>query len=192
MAVTTSLNSGTLTIAGDHFTDDIAVVGTANPGEITVTGRNGTPVNGTPNGSVTIPGVTADLILALGDGNNVLQMDNVYIARDISITGGAGNDSITLGETSPVSPARNLSIGTLNGGDFIRLGVAAYTVYVGENCTVAGHGADDRISAYGASARQAFVLAGGGEGDSIMAYGVTAGGLTVAGDEGNNSLAVLT
>jgi hypothetical protein len=71
MAVTTALNCGTLTITGDAAADDIAVVGTANPGEIAVTGRNGTTINGTPNGSVTIPGVTGDLELNLGDGDNI-------------------------------------------------------------------------------------------------------------------------
>src|SRR5688500_13327149 len=78
MAVTAALNSGTLTITGDAAADDIAVVGTANPGEFTITGRNGTTVDGMA--SVTISGVTADLVVDLRDGDDVFDMDNVYIA----------------------------------------------------------------------------------------------------------------
>src|SRR5688572_25270350 len=90
MAVTTSLSSGTLTITGDAAADDVAIVGTVNAGEITVIGRNGTLVDGVPqdgNGEsrVTISGVTADLIAEFGDGDNIINVDNVYLAGRMEI-----------------------------------------------------------------------------------------------------------
>jgi hypothetical protein len=193
MAVTTALNSGTLTITGDSAADDIAIVGTANPGEITVTGRNGTTINGTPNGSVTIPGVTADLVLALDDGDNVVDMDNVYIARDIRVTTGVGSDNITLGAASPVSPANDLIVSTGSGQDSIRLGVTIYNVYVAADCVIAAGDGNDVVSAYGASSLAQFSVTGDGGADSLLLVGVTAGGqMTVTGNDGDNSLAVLT
>ncbi len=90
MAVTTSLVGGILTVTGDAANDDIAIVGTSNPGELTVTGRDGTLVNGVPDGSTTIPGVSSDLRINLGDGANVLAIDNAYINGAITITSGAG------------------------------------------------------------------------------------------------------
>jgi hypothetical protein len=123
MAVTTSLSTGVLTITGDADSDNIAVVGTSNAGELTVTGRNGTTVDGVPNGSATIAGVNSDLSINLGDGNNVLALNNAYINGEINITSGEGADLITLGEFQPVSPRDNLLIDTLGGDDILRLGV---------------------------------------------------------------------
>src|SRR5688500_14821922 len=79
MAVTTALNGGSLSITGDNANDNIAIVGTANPGEFVVVGRDGTTVNGVANGSVTIPGVTGNMAVDLNGGDDVLSMDSAFV-----------------------------------------------------------------------------------------------------------------
>jgi hypothetical protein len=87
MAVTTSLANGTLTITGDDAADDIAIVGTANAGELTITGRNGTMVNGVPGGSITLSGVSDSLNVSLHGGDDALSLDNVFIGRPSNLGG---------------------------------------------------------------------------------------------------------
>src|SRR5688572_11751446 len=82
MAVTTSLNNGTLTVTGDADADMIAIFGTANPGEFTIQG-NGTTVDG--GTSATIGGVTGDLIIELENGNDVVNLNNVYLAGNLTV-----------------------------------------------------------------------------------------------------------
>lgn len=197
MAVTTSLNSGTLTITGDATADDIAVVGTANAGEITITGRNGTSVNGTPDGSATVPGVTGSLILNLGDGENVLNVDNVYVAGLIEITTGSVNDLVILGATSPVSPAFDLRIRTGAGNDVLR--EENYNVLVNGIHSVNTGDGHDAVTLEGASANSS-ILTDLGKGDnSFHGTGLTsrtsiqvAAGWHESPGEGGNSIAVLS
>ncbi len=193
MAVTTSLVGGILTVTGDAANDDIAIVGTSNPGELTLTGRNGTLVNGVPDGSTTIPGVSSDLRINLGDGANVLAIDNAYINGAITITSGAAADLVTLGEFQPVSPRNNLTINTAGGDDIVRLGVTRYTVFLAGNATINVGEGNNQAALYGASSiRSTSITAGAGD-DSIYVYGFNAsdGGLSLLGDAGNNSLAVI-
>ena len=173
LAVTTALNSGTLTVTGDSAADDIAIVGTANPGEITITGRNGTTINGTPNGNATIPGVTADLILELGDGDNVLDMDNVYLAGNIGVTTGADNDRISLGATSPVSPANDLAVSSGAGNDVIFEN--SYHVFVGRNNILNSGTGNDSIVLGGASALGSIIAVTGEGTQNVLLDGCTAG-----------------
>jgi hypothetical protein len=196
MSVTTSLSAGVLTITGDADSDNIAIVGTSNAGELTVTGRNGATVDGVPNGSATIAGVSSDLIINLGDGNNVLSIDNAYINGEINITSGEGADLITLGEFQPVSPRDSLRIfdlGDLGGDDIVRLGVTRYSVFVGSRAFIDLHGGgNDQVALYGASSVDDTTIQTHTGDDSIYVYGFTShGGLALLGDEGNNSLAAI-
>ncbi len=187
MAVTTSLSAGTLTITGDSASDDIAVVGTANPGEFTVTGRNGTTVNGTPDGSVTIPGVTGDLDADLGDGENVLTIDNTYIAGQIEITTGAGNDWLSLGANQPVSPAGQLLVNTGAGSDTL----LENNVYIGTSQLIDTAEGADVVRWIGTSARN-FVGGQLGDGDnSFFGSQIAAQGIGMRAGAGGNSMAVV-
>jgi hypothetical protein len=188
MAVTTSLNNGTLSITGDAAADDIAVVGTPNPGEFTIMGRNGTTVDGMA--SLTIPGVTADLFLDLRDGDNVVDMDNVYIARDIVVVGGSGDDLIRLGETSPVSPARDLTVVCGPGDDVILQ--PSYHVFVGRDSAVVGALDNDSIVLTGASALGSISVVTHAGSQNIVFDGCTAGvSLTVSTFIGADNIAIL-
>jgi hypothetical protein len=187
-AVTTSLNSGTLSITGDAAADDIAIVGTANPGEFTITGRSGTTVDGMA--SVTIPGVTADLVIDMRDGENVVDLDNVYIARDIVVIGGSGDDLIRLGQTSPVSPARDLTVVCGPGEDVILQ--PSYHVFVGRDSAVVGALDNDSIVLTGASAQGSISVVTHAGSQNVVFDGCTAGGsLSVSNFIGADNIAIL-
>jgi hypothetical protein len=191
MAVTTSLSAGTLTITGDAAADDIAVMWTGNWAELAVTGRNGTSVNGTPDGTATIGGVTADLVFLLGDGNNVLFINNTYIAGDIEITTGSGNDFIVLGSNAPVSPGRRLDVNTGDGNDLF----STLQVYVGESAAIdLGEGGSDRASLFRASAAQDITVANVGSTGYMETFFTqcTAGGTLGAFNHGRAGSIALT
>ncbi len=159
LAVTTSLSAGVLTITGNTAHDNIRVVGTATAGELMITGRNdsvgnATLVNGVANGTVTIPGVTSDLAINLSEGNNTLEMDNVFIAGRISITTGTAFDQLLLGTSSIVSCTGDFNVFVNNGGNFVK----GLNLYVGGNAIFASGQDDDTFAFYNAAAPGVFQL----------------------------------
>lgn len=207
MAVTTSLSDGTLTITGDGDADDVAIVGTANPGEITVTGRNGTMVGGVANGSTTIQGVTADLIADFGNGDNVINVDNVYLAGRLTVETGNGTDSIVFGATGVVSSAGDCRVAPGSSDDVFR--AEAYKVFIGGNLFVAGGGtatltgasALGRIDVFAhsqvlmrgiTSGSDIEIRPGGTVVNSIAIFTSAASGINVIAPSGQNSIYVDT
>ncbi|MEX2141062.1 MAG: hypothetical protein WD894_17485 [Pirellulales bacterium] len=172
--------------------DDIAVVGSATPGQVTVTGRNDTTVDGVVNGSTTVNGVTADLFIQLFGGDNVVSLDNLYIAGSISVYSGEHSDVITLGATSPVSPARDLVISSGNGNDQIYVDTTVYNVFVGGKLIVYPGQDADIVHMYGASALGDIVIDDHNGHNSILVNGTTtASTLLVSTGEGNNQIGIL-
>jgi hypothetical protein len=192
MAVTTALNSGTLTISGNNDASDIAIIGTANPGEITVTGRNGTMVNGVANGSTTIQGVTRHINATMGDGENVINVDNVYLAGHLEIFTGEGNDRVILGATGVVSTTLHCIVATGHGNDELR--AEDYKVLIAGRLEFDLGGGNDSATLIGASSLEAVSVRNGGIGSLVaLALGVTSGGaLALASNTRASSIAVFT
>jgi hypothetical protein len=127
MAVTTSLDQGTLTITGDEAADDIAIVGTARAGELVVTGRNGTLIDGVPNGRATAYPVhvaspnlfvqAVALNINTAGGNDKISIDNAIIGGSLSVTMGDGDDYLLLGQTGAVIVGGDCFIRTGAGND---------------------------------------------------------------------------
>ena len=187
MAVTTSLNGGTLTITGDGGADDIAIVGTPG-GEITVTGRNGTTVNG----STVVPGVLGDLLIDLGDGNNVINVDNVFLAGRLDLETGDGNDQVVFGATGVVTSGGICSVNTGAGNDSFR--AEDYKVFIASQLLVHVGSGNDFASLVGASAITRIEVSGGESGRTdFILRGVTSGGrLYVLAQTPINNVAVFT
>ena len=80
--VTTALSQGTLILTGDRLANDVTVSQPA-PGTITVTPAAGTTVNGGTD-PVTVPGLTANLVVRLGAGDDRLAFD---LAGPIALPG---------------------------------------------------------------------------------------------------------
>jgi hypothetical protein len=215
LAVTTSFANGLLTITGDGDADNIAIVGTATPGQLVVTGRPGTFVNNMDGGNVTISGVTdrllpsnpgggpraVSLLVDLGDGNDTVSLDNAYIAGSINIVTGNGDDSVVIGQNGVLSPTGDLNIDTGAGND--RVSELNYAVFIAGANSISlgdGHNVATLVGVSGIG-RPTYpyvfsangISVGGGRGnDSILGVGLTAvQGLSIGGGGGGNSLALL-
>jgi hypothetical protein len=188
-------NGDHLIINGDSASDEIAIVGTANPGEFLISGVNGTLVNGAA--SDTLGGVSGSMVLDLAGGDDRITMDNVLIARSIIFEdSGGGNDTIVLGNTGVVSTGRNLEIGTGDGDDSVSL--LNYNIFIGYNCYIDTAEGNDTVRLDGASSAMDIQIADDTEGaDAANNYtclitGVTSGAnLGVYGDAGVSSVAVI-
>jgi hypothetical protein len=189
MAVTTSLNNGELTITGDAADDDIAIIGTLNPGEVIVNARNGTSINGAVNGRAVITGVTGRVTVDTGAGNDFLALDNLYVAGQISLTTGAGDDAVRLASIQPVSPAGALVILTGDGNDSVAC--ESQGVFVADSAIIRTGAGHDVVRAVGSSATRGFSVNGEDGSDSILAVRITANSIGLGGDGGSNSLALL-
>lgn len=204
MAVTTSLDMGSLTITGDAAADDIAIVGTARAGELVVTGRNGTPVNGVANGTATIFPVTGSLIANLNGGDDKATLDNLFVRGVIRVTSGDGNDTVTLGAIGEVSPADSVEIDAGAGND--NVSELRFAVFAGIGNFIELGPGDDIANVIGASSgggrggnsfgirawANSQYISGGEGSDSILVLGITAPSLVhIHGDSGINSVAVL-
>ncbi len=169
MAVTTSLDAnGNLTVTGDAAADVIAIFGTSNAGEFTIQG-SGTTVDG--GASATISGVTADLIIRLEEGSDILKLDNVYLAGDLTIDDRRdGDDLVVFGETGVVSAAGNCRVNSNNGQDLFV--ARPYKAFFGGSLLITDGSFDGAVNMVGASAGDIALL----NIKEISMQGVTSGG----------------
>src|SRR6185503_12028814 len=133
--------------------NDFAMVGTGNPGEITVVARNGTAINGVLDGSVTVSGVTKDLEVRIQwNTNNNISVDNVFLAGNLLMSlPSNGENTIVLGANDVVSTTGRIGIDYYGTHNTIRM--ENYNVFAGESIWVSGvdYGSSDIISIVGAS-----------------------------------------
>jgi Ca2+-binding RTX toxin-like protein len=95
--VLASVTDGNLLISGDASANNIRIVQTAE-GTFEITGVR-TKINGT--NSATLTGVTGDVTVQLGNGNDAVSIGadtdaDVSLAGNLTVDGGAGNDSIKI------------------------------------------------------------------------------------------------
>jgi hypothetical protein len=187
MAVTTSLDaSGNLTVTGDAAADKIAIFGTSNPGEFTIQG-DGTTVDG--GACATIAGVSGNLIVNLAGGNDVLNMDNVYLAGNLTVNTGDADDIVIFGATGVVSSQGNCTVETAQGfNDEFR--AHDYKVFIGGGLIVRDGNFDSKASLIGASASGGISIQGNSE---VLMRGVTSGSLLEVRSSSNvNNIAIFT
>jgi hypothetical protein len=103
MAVTANLNNGTLEIrAADTIANNLAIAGTGVAGEVAITGRNGTTVNGLS--AVTFQGVTGALDFNVSNTSvNRVSVDNLYVAGFVHVGLNGFMNSVVIGANGPVS-----------------------------------------------------------------------------------------
>ncbi len=92
--VQVALEGSLLKVVGDNLANDI-VIAQNIAGDITVTGRNGTTVNGRP--SFRLPRVALNAIeMQMEGGNDVVAVRSLQVANDLYANLGEGNDRFDL------------------------------------------------------------------------------------------------
>jgi hypothetical protein len=193
MDVGTSLFLGNLTITGDDTADVISIEGTAEPGRIVIKGgvkADGSTTLVDNQTGVSIPGVTGSLVVRLNGGNDIVTVDNVYLAGSLSIATGDGNDTVHLAARHPVSPALDLTVSPGPGNDLVTQ--QNYGVLVGRDNIMLIVGGNDSVQLVGASARGRIIANGGDGNDTLLGIGVTAAGqMVLAGSHGANGISLV-
>ena len=105
-AVAAAVIGGNLTIVGDGKADAFLVSGDGmSDGKVTITGYTGSDGNQTlidGKASVNIAGVTSITVL-LGNGNVTVSVADLDVAKNLTITGGSGNETIDIGKLAPLT-----------------------------------------------------------------------------------------
>jgi hypothetical protein len=126
--VTATVDHGDLVVTGDAESNNVEIIQTAEG--IQVIGDFGTTVNG--GASFTAVGVTKDVVVSLGDGDDTLGMA-LNVPRDLTIVLGAGGNVVNFGGflDAPVVPVTN---GVVVGRDLvISAGSGANTLLIFES-----------------------------------------------------------
>ncbi len=117
--VIAALEGSFLRVEGDNFGNLVAISQTAR-GDVVVAGQNGTTVNGLPSVRFERPQINA-LELRMEGGNDVVNLRGLYIANDLFVDLGAGDDRVASPAASPVTVGANASILGSEGNDIVQL-----------------------------------------------------------------------
>lgn len=96
--VTVTLTAGKLELVGDAEANNLTIDAVA-PGQLLITGNNGTTVafGGPAAATATVSGVVNELVSNLGGENDVLDLNYLNLAKGITITDTAGDNTVQLG-----------------------------------------------------------------------------------------------
>jgi hypothetical protein len=156
--VAAALEGSLLVVARDQLANDLAIVQNA-AGDVTLTGLNGTTVNGMPSRTFIRPNLNAaeirlegghdrlsitglrtgnDLNVDLGAGNDTANIQ-ASVGGNLGVKGEAGNDSVTVrGSRIGLDLNVEMGIGTAN--------VNLRNLTVGNNTTVISDAGNDRVT----------------------------------------------
>lgn len=156
--VAAALEGSLLVVAGDQLANELAIVQNSS-GNVTLTGLNGTTVNGRPsltfvnprlnaaeirleggNDRLSITGLRTgnDLNIDLGSGNDSANVQ-AAVGGNLGIKGEAGNDAVTVrGSRVGIDLNVEMGVGTAN--------VNLRNLTVGNNTTVISDAGNDRVT----------------------------------------------
>lgn len=116
--VQAALEGELLVIQGDNLANRITIA-RANNGDVLVTGRQGTTVNGLPALRLRLPTINAVEVMMNGGDDDVV-INGMQIANDLSVNLGEGNDALRSG-TLATSIGGNLNVAGEAGNETVRL-----------------------------------------------------------------------
>lgn len=177
--VTAAITGGNLVIQGDALSNNINIEPTANAGEFKITGVT-TTVNGAAN--VTLSGLTGDVVVLMGDGNDQVQFVTLG-TQDVTLPGalrgemGEGNNTfkiVTLG-SSKLTVAGDATFTSGAGNDsflFQANGIGSELLFDGKVSVNAGEGTNNtNLETNGNNSRVEVGLSltvnGGSSGDTV-------------------------
>jgi hypothetical protein len=116
--VQAALEGELLVIHGDNLANRITIARATN-GDVLVTGRQGTTVNGLPSLRLRLPTINSVEMLMNGGDDDVV-INGMQIANDLSVNLGEGNDALRSG-TLATTIGGNLSVVGEAGNETVRL-----------------------------------------------------------------------
>lgn len=158
--VTVAVVAGSLSITGDAEANKIAITSGETPGSYVIEGLDGTvvhlagqpstpPAEGEPS-RVEVTGIRRDVRIALGEGDDVVRVNDANIRSDLLIATGGGADRVLVGVADETQPAPSLSEGS------------APDVRVGGTLRITTGEGDDTVRVVHASASSLVVISDGG------------------------------
>lgn len=168
--VTVAVVDGNLLIHGDELANQIAITAAEMEGSYLIKGLDGTTVHrelstDPPGGEVVVSGVTRDVVIRMGEGDDVVRIDDAAFRGNVSIATGGGSDQVVLGlrpNEIPVPAAAASDAETDH-----RLLVEG--VHIGGSLRIATGADGDKIRVAHAAVRGSLlVLAGEGEDEVII------------------------
>lgn len=169
--VTAALVGGNLFITGGLLSNGVAITAGATPGTVQVEGLRqagfGTKVNH-HSGPQTFA-VAHDIVVDLGNGDNLLTIQKVRLPGSLKISTGDGSDSLALADSTV---ARNLIVDTHKGNDTLTL---SNDNILGRLQVNLGHG-DDYFAMVGSHVNGNFDLDTGWNADRVLVRDSRVGG----------------
>jgi hypothetical protein len=196
--VTVSLVGGSMFVAGDDDSNQIAITAGTEAGSFNVRGLDGTTVTmagsstPAPDTGLVVTGVRGHVNVRMAAGDDAVEVSDIEHRRGLSIETGAGNDTVNVHD---VKLGGFLNIATGIGDDAVTVGsastpAAALASDSAANVRAAlaidiflGDGAD---SAQVNGAAAPAIIAGGGSGaDIVGVHSIRAASLVVRGGDGD-------
>ena len=186
--ITAVLAGQTLTITGDELANEVRIVGTGS-GNFSVSGVNGTLLNDLTEGAEDFTGV-ANLVINLGDENDIATIIAADLAGFLFFNGGTGNDELLFGELAGDSQTFGNVVARMgDGNDAIRIDGNNFAVT--QSFTALLGNGDNTTDLDPASLDVGILTVVSGSGTDLTEIGsgtTTTGPLTVYGGTGDNSL----
>lgn len=198
------LEGSLVTIFGDNAANSILISQSA-AGDLVVSGRTGTTVNGRP--SVRFPRLQLNAAeIRMEGGNDFVTLRGVITGNDLFIDLGAGADR--LNTSGPVTVGANLTIEGAGGNDLIQLtSLAAFEdIYInggqdvlraqladinaGKSLTIVGEEAADAISVSNSSVALDLAIEAKGGANSVTVNAVVAFGALIEASGGVDTIRV--
>ncbi len=167
--VSVALEGQLLTVQGDNLGNQVVVSQNA-AGAVTISGQNGTLINGLPSVRFINPQLNA-MEIRMEGGDDSVSLRGVRIANDLFADLGAGNDLLTTAAATPVVIGANAMIEAGAGNDIVRLS----GITVREDLMIQGGVGTLNASLNAAAVDKALTIIGDDANDSVALAGVRVG-----------------
>lgn len=164
--VAVSIVDGNLLIHGDELANQIALTAGDAPDSYRVIGLDGTSVHASdPAASeLLVSGVTGNVVIRMGDGDDVVQIDRAVFPGNVWIATDGGSDRVVLGTAPDVVPE---DIATMSGDEVVSP-LPAHGVGVGGSLRIATGADGDTIRILHAAVRGSLSVFSDGGDDEVV------------------------
>lgn len=183
--VSVALEGQLLTVQGDNLSNQIVVA--QNPaGVVTVSGQNGTRINGLASVRFVNPQLNA-MEIRMEGGDDTVSLRGVRVTNDLFVDLGAGNDQMISPITVPVTVGANATIEGGSGNDVIRL----QGMTVREDLSIQGGIGALSVNLNAAAVDKALTIIGDDANDSVVLNNSRVGGLISVETKGGSDVVSL-